>query len=508
MNTRAVRVLGGERKRAGACLLAILLALLPVPQVTAAGEVPLPAACSTYVPVLVVGGTPAGVAAAVAAARLGSPVILTEARPYLGGVLTASMLNTFDMDVGPHGEQLARGIFLDVYHQLGMTFDVETAKRVFLEEVQREPLVSLRLSMRPVEVVMQGPNVAGVELEDALKHERQTICAKRIVDATDDADIAAMAGVPYRLGREGSGRDRSMMAATLVFGLGGVDLRALTASISGSSRRHMRRSGAYHGNIWGFRDVMRAYQPSQPGIGILDLNIGLQSDGTVLINGLLVYGVDGTDPASVADGMRRARAELPDLVSFLRASVPGFADAELVKVADELYIRETRHVWGLYTLTVKDIESDRMFWDAIGVANYPIDLHPYHPGEVNPYAAARHTYTIPLRALVPLGTGNLLLASRSISASYEAAGSTRVIPTTMEEGQAAGTAAVLSLRDRVLVSRFADTPTLVHELQETLSRAGAYLPAETLAAAQGPDGRTPASATHRASPPLAVPAAP
>ena len=445
--------------------------------------------CTVSVPVLVVGGTPAGVAAAVAAARLGTKVLMTEARPYLGGDLTGPMLNMFDMDYGPGGIHLARGVFMDIFSQLGLTFDVELAKLVFLQEVRREPNVTLRLLTKPVQVLAQDSRVTGVVFKDLQAHERLTVCAKRVIDATDDGDIAAMAGVPYYLGREGSGIDRAMMTATLVFEVDGVNWNDVVAYVTTKPRPRTGhpRGGVYRGNIWGFSEIMREYRPAEPGTGIYDLNLGRQADRTVLINGLLLYGVDGTDPASVADGMRRGRAELVPLMAYLRSHIAGFQNAELVRTADYLYIRETRHIRGLYTLTVHDIVDSRVFWDAIGVASYPIDLHPYKSGEFNPYAAQRYVYTIPMRALIPVGLDNLLVASRSISATYEAAGSARVVPTTMEEGQAAGVAAVLSIRARTMFPKFSQTPVLVHELQETLTTPaqGAYLLPETVAAAGG-----------------------
>jgi hypothetical protein len=428
------------------------------------------------------------------------------------------MLNMFDMNFGPNGIHLSRGIFMDIYSQLGMTFDVELAKQVFLQEVRREPKLTMHLLTKPVQVLVQDGQVVGVVVKDLQTHERQTICAKRVIDATDDGDIAAMAGVPYTLGREGSGIDRQMMTATLVFQVDGINWQEVTTYVTSrppgpKAFNKGTRGGIYRGNVWGYSEIMRAYRPAQPGTGIYDLNIGRQSDRTVLINGLLLYGVDGTDHASVADGMRRGRAELVALMAFLRARAPGFRDAELVRAADYLYIRETRHIRGLYTLTVHDIVDSRVFWDAIGVASYPIDLHPYRPGELNPYAAHRYVYTIPLRCLVPIGINNLLVVGRSISATYEAAGSARVVPTTMEEGQAAGTAAVLSLRARTLFPSFTEQPTLVHDLQDSLNTQGAYLLPETVAAAIGnPAHRGPAFTTtapiNQAESPPPKPSAP
>jgi FAD dependent oxidoreductase len=447
----------------------------PAPPDAAAGP-----ACKVDVPVLVVGGTPAGVAAAVAAARAATPVYLTESRPYLGGDLTGPMLNMFDMDRGLTGGDLAQGVFLEIYRRLGMTFDVETAKRIFLDEVRREPLVSLNLRTTPVDVVMRGQTVAAVTFENA-QHERYAVCAKRVIDATDDADIAAMAGASYTIGREDSGIDRAMMSATLVFELSGVNWREVVAYIDGRGHREQHRVGEFQGNVWGYRHTMAMYTPEQPGIAIYDLNIGLQHDHHVLINGLLVFGVDGTNPESVAGAMHRAKAELPRLVAFLRDRAPGFGDARLVRTADYLYIRETRHIRGLYTMTAGDIVNGRVFWDAIGVASYPIDIHPYKPGEFNPYAPKRFVYTVPFRALVPRRIANLLMASRSISATYSAAASLRVVPTTMEEGQAAGIAAVISLEHRVSILQLAARPPLMYEVQAQLHEQGAFLPSATLA---------------------------
>jgi len=416
----------------------------------------------------------------------------------------------FDMDYGPNDEQLAQGVFMGIYRRLGMTFDVEFAKRVFREELRREPLITTQYLERPIAVTMDAEQVKEVVVENTLTHVQETICAKRIVDATDDADIAAMAGVPYTLGRESSGIDRSMMSATLMFELGGVNWRQVVAYVTGMrSHQLMRSAGSYHGNVWGYASIMGQYHPTRPDVAIYDLNLGLQDNDSVLVNGLLLFGVDGTDPASVARAMRHGRAELAPLIDFLREMAPGFDHAYLITPADYLYIRETRHIRGLYTLGLPDLVVGRVFWDAIGVASYPIDLHPYRPGEFSPFAARRYLYTIPLRALVPYGVSNLLVASRSISATYTAAASARVVPTTMEEGQAAGAAAVISILNKVSVGQMTALPDLVHALQAALHDQGAYLLPETLAAI----GRLPAStmvsaSASRREPPSAVESVP
>jgi hypothetical protein len=486
---------------AAAALAACMLPILSLPPgIVPAGPDGVAHAaerCAVHAPVLVVGGSPAGVAAAVAAARLGASVYLTEARPYLGGDLTGPMVNTFDMDFGPHGLDLAQGVFSDIYDRLGVTFDVQRAKHVFMDEVRSQAGITVTLRTRPVAVLMSGSRVTGVTFESA-RRGRYTVCATRVIDATGNADVAAMAGVPYTLGRQDSGIDRAMMSATLVFELRGVNWRQVVRYVDSHIGADNHGVGVYRGNVWGYDHIVRMYKAAEPGVALYDLNIGRQDNGTVLINGLQIFGVDGTNPPSVADGMRRAKAELPLLIRFLRHRAPGFVHARLMRTARYLYIRETRHMRGLYTMTAEDIVAGRLFWDAIGVASYPIDIHPYTPGQFNPFAPRRYVYTIPFRSLVPYGTANLLMASRSISAKYAAAASLRIIPTTMEEGQAAGIAAVLSIQQRVSMPQFAARPVLIHRLQAALHDQGAYLPAATLAAIGTPP------AAERAGVPIAA----
>jgi hypothetical protein len=495
-------------RNAVAVSLASACALIPSGW-SAANVVPpsVQSECTISVPVYVAGATPSGVAAAVTVARIGQPVLLTEARAYPGGDLTGPMLNMFDMDFGPNDEQLAQGVFLDIYNKLGLTFDVEYAKKVFRQELHQEPLITTQYDERPIAVAMDGERIQKVVLENTQTRVQETVCAKRVVDATDDADLAAMAGVPYTLGRESSGIDRAMMSATLMFELGGVHWRQVVSYVTGV-RRHQRlgAAGSYHGNVWGYAALMQEYHPAQADVAIYDLNLGLQNDGSVLVNGLLLFGVDGTDPGSVDRAMRRGRDELTPLVEYLREMAPGFEQAYLIRSADYLYIRETRHMRGLYTLGLQDLVTGRVFWDAVGVASYPIDLHPYRPGEFSPFAARRYLYTIPLRALVPYGVSNLLLASRSISATYEAAGSARVVPTTMEEGQAAGAAAVISILNKVSVPQMTAMPDLVHALQAALHDQGAYLLPETLAAIGHRTGSLSDSTNDHQSPVVAAPA--
>ncbi len=424
--------------------------------------------------VLVMGGSPAGVAAAVAAARAGMIVVLVEPRPFLGTVWTGAMLNMLDLNRLPDGRPLTGGIFRELYRQLGgITFDPRRAREVLRALVEAERGITLLLRSTLQAPVLAESRVRGAVVR--LPDGRDTLVEATItIDATDDGDLAAAAGVPYTYGREASGIDRRAMPATLLFRLADVDWFAV-ARYAYLQRRGRHPSGTFQGYAWGFRDLLADYRPAQAGLSVWDLNLGRLPDGTVLVNALQIHDVDGTDRASRQMAYARGKHEIPRLVAYLRERVPGVARARLVEVAPELYIRETRHFRGLYTLTVRDIMGRTHFWDRIAVASYPIDLHVYRPGEHGAFRALRRPYTIPLRALIPAAVDNLFLASRAFSATYQAAGSARVVPTTIAMGEAAGTAAAVAVRHGVTPHILAGRPDLVWELQRRLVRRGAAI---------------------------------
>ncbi len=456
----------------GVVVIAVIGLYMGLAAAQQTGEPPYPSSALDHVDVLVVGGSPAGVAAALAAARQGRTVTLVEPRPFLGTVLTGAMLNVFDLDRGQHGENTVRGLFAELYDDLGMTFDPRDARRLFLERILAEPRISLHLNTSVVHPLLDGASVIG-----ALVHSPdgpRIILAQITVDATDDGDFAAAAGAEYTVGRETSRIDRAMQPATLLFRLSDVDWTSATVYI----RRHdkpLRRGGVYLGYAWGYPSIVRQYEAEDPMIRAFDLNLGRQPDGTIWVNALQIFGVDGTDHLSRQQAYARAKHVVPSFVAFLRAQVPGFERAGLVEVAPELYIRETRHVQGLYVLSARDILRGRHFWDRIAAASYPIDLHPYHPGEVNPYKAARRLYTIPLRSLIPRAIDRLFVCSRAFSATYQAAGSARIVPTTMALGEAAGVAAAVSVERGVTPHELVHQHNLVALVQRRLQQSGARI---------------------------------
>jgi hypothetical protein len=423
-----------------------------------------------------VGGTPAGVAAAVAAARRGENVALVARRPVLGGVLTDAMMDQWDLNLTGDGTSVEGGIFDEIYAALGDSFTPADAARVFGAIVAREPRIHVIANAQPVSVATSndggGTSVTAVTFADTRDRRTLTLAAPEVIDATDDGDVAALAGARYDLGRQDTGIDDRMQPVTLMFTLTGVDW---TAVARGYRVNEDGPGGAFDRRAWGYAKLMQRYTPHEAGVLVRDLNFGHEGGSAVTVNAIDVLDIDGLVPSDLARARTLAERETPSLVDFLRANVPGFADARLGRFADALYVRETRHFAGVERLTADDVWDGDVPADSIGLGSYPLDLHPLTPADRAAFAPVRHVYGIPFGTMVPRGFDNLILASPAISASHIASGSARVIPTTIEEGEAAGAAAALAARERRSFAAIATSPAAIALLREDLRAHGAIL---------------------------------
>lgn len=426
--------------------------------------------------VIVVGGEPEGVAAAVAAARSGAWTLLVEPRDGLGGLMTYGMLNSIDMNWGPDGKVVTRGIFQEFLDGVqGDSFDVARARQVFNRLVRREWRLVTLLETEVLGPVLsrEANTILGVRVRQ--DGRERTIFGARVIDATQDADVAAASGAPYTLNAEDRGL-KGGMAATLVLHVGGVNWQEMVSAVKNDGDPE---TGFTKTSVWGFKEML-GYKSSTPRIRVRAPNIGLQRDGTVLINAVQVFHVDGLDPASRAEAVELVKAEAPRIVDYMRDNLPGFGQAFLVGTAPELYIRESRHILGEYQLTINDVLENRDFPDRIGFGSYPVDIQATGPDNWGWAVGRPAMYSIPFRSLVPLKVDNLLVVGRAASFTSLAAGSARVIPVGMVSGQAAGVAAAYSLREGITPRELALNPDHVSRLQERLKAQGAYLKPFTL----------------------------
>jgi len=394
------------------------------------------------VDVLVCGGGPAGVAAAVQAARQGAKVLLVERYGRLGGMAVQGL-------VGPlMGHSNSR--FVDeVLRRIGgrradpNRLDLEYASLV--EEAGAE----LLLHAWAAEAVTDGNRMTGARL--TTKQGPMLIEAAITVDATGDGDVAFSAGAPFEQGRPSDGL---VQPVSIMYRIAGVDeTKALVCGSEQEARKVHVPDGTWE------EMVTRGQKTGELAetIGVIRL-YRTQCPGERIVNATQVNGVDGT----IVDDLTRAelegRRQAYQVLDFVRKHAPGYERAEIAIMPAVIGVRETRRFVGRACLTREDLIAGRKWPDAVvRGASFPIDIHnpagsgqaEGHPEGVQGSAAAVKPYDIPYGCLVPRDTDGLLLAGRCISGTHAAHASYRVQCIAMAIGAAAGAAAAVAAGRRV-----------------------------------------------------------
>ena len=412
---------------------------------------------------VVCGGGPSGVAAALAARRAGLGVLVVEGQGQLGGNGTSGLVShwlggrTSDCQrwvVGglfrsmceeaaergialvpvpdpakkyqPHGwfkGQLAAGIPFDPY---GMA--------AYLDEKMAAAEVDVLLLTQAVDAVVDQGRITHVVLFN--KSGLAAVPAAAVIDATGDADLAARTGCELVKGRDS---DSLMTPASLTFHVDNVDQDALDAYI------HEHDCPRFRKKIAQLRESGEWTFPNE-----IFISVQLEEKGTMMINTTRLVGIDGTDGASITEGMIRGRREVEKLMTLMREHFPGFARARLKCVAPLLGVRETRRIRGRYVLSVEDLAAGRAFDDTIGFSAYGWDLpDPKRPSD-NPSHGRKLAVTpMPYRIMVPAPVENLICPGRAVSVERPVLGPLRVMAPSMAMGEAAGEAAAAVVRKRV-----------------------------------------------------------
>lgn len=428
---------------------------------------------------IVVGGEPEGIAAAVSGARNGLKTLLICESSNLGGLYTEGQLNFIDVPETRSGKVLVQGIYKEFFDAVGGSgFDIDVAKKTFYNMVKNEDNITLRVNSKFQSPVMDGNKIRGVVVSEEGKEA--TYYASTIIDATADADVAAAAGAPYTFAGEDIGEKDRHMGVTLVFGLKGLDwdkivqhltLKRAKAEVSGESTD----MGAKGDIAWGYTREGFGYEPKDPAIRLRGFNMSRQIDGTVLFNALIIFDVDSLDEKSKQEGIERGKRELEYIVPYLRKTCVGFDKAELAGTADALYVRESRHIDCEYMLTIDDVLENRKQPDTICVTNYPVDVQPTKTQRFGTVVGFPDQYTIGFRSLVPLDIEQLMVVGRSAGYRSMAAGSARIVPTGMACAQAAGIAAALQKEKGITPREMCQDQALIETLQNKLQEQGATL---------------------------------
>lgn len=418
--------------------------------------------------VIVFSAEPEGITAAISAARNNKKVLLLEKRDGPGGLMTYAMLNTIDMNIDENGRLLSKGIFEEFYAKVGnrTSFDVKTAKKAFEEMLEAEENITTVYNVGEIEVGSDGNEIKYV-IADGKKY-----VASLYIDCTQDAEISVKAGVEYVIGWEDVNEENRSMSATLVIAMDNVDWKKCCESIK---KAGLPNTGYTEDSIWAFGDITKKYVPNQPHMRLKALNIGLQDDGTVLINSLQVINADMLDEKAKEKAYDRCVKEAEYVAAFIKANVPGFENAKLAGVAPELYVRETRHIIGEYRLTVKDILESTYSYNAICMASYPIDVQTTSIYDFGYIVGAPNKYYIPMATVVPKGYTNLMTIGRSGSYTSIAAGSARVIPTGMTLAQAAGVMSAVCIEKRINLQELLANYEVKREILSRMKLQGMYI---------------------------------
>lgn len=410
--------------------------------------------------VAVIGGGTGGVPAAVAAARRGARTLLVERYGFLGGMATAGLVNPY-MGYSVGKKEIVRGIFGEIIDSLeeagGLgrnrrTFDEEVLKLV-LDALVQEAGVSVLFHTTLVDCRSESGRIERAAL--ASKGGSFEVKAKVFVDGTGDGDLAAAAGATCEVGRSEDGLCQPM---TLCFRVAGLE------------------EGASEG-VGRLRKTLNEVYARAKAEDTVDnpredvLVFGTLREGVIHFNTTRVIERSALSAEELSAAEFEGRRQAGELVALFREKVPAFRNAYIQKMGVLIGVRESRRVMGEYLLTVEDVLSGKKFPDAIACSCYPVDIHnPSGGGTVIRRVPEGDYYEIPYRSIVPEGTGNLLMASRSISATHEAHSSMRVMPVVAAIGEAAGTAAAMAAEGGI-----APAAVDIRRLRTGLRAAGAFV---------------------------------
>jgi hypothetical protein len=433
--------------------------------------------------VIVVGGGPAGIGAALAAQRMGLRTVVIERHPYLGGMGTAALVNNF---CNAHKENLKRPIIGGVFGELRRRL-IE-ARAIFMtdggwmEPYDPEAFIGEVSAMFQDAGVtcMHGRSVRAVDFSAAGEarldlDDGTRLCGHAVVDATGDGVVAKMADVPYTFGRSD---DKAVMPLTYCYSIGPIDIEKVRREMPFAIRHDSVANCDFifveeHPTVIEWIQKARTRgELTIPRKHIVSITSIPNNIEYATVNFGRVFCDDPTDPAKLAKAELEGRKQVDEGIQFYRKYLPGFENVQLKDLARQIGVRESRQIIGLYTLTGEDVVSGRQFEDVIAQCCYPVDIHePNCDGTTLKAVRGPGHYDIPWRCLVPKsGPSNLIVAGRCISATHEAMSSFRVTPSVMAIGEAAGVTASIAVQKNCPM---ANVPVL--EVQQRLLATGGIL---------------------------------
>ncbi len=438
--------------------------------------------------VVVAGGGCAGVVASIAAARSGSKTLLIEKTSVVGGTATNGLVGPFMTCFDPEGKnQIIKGIFDEIVvrmekrggaihpsktgmiseygcwiklrHNNVTPFEPECLKMV-LFEMLAEAGVTVHLNTVLTDVIVRNGAITELEAYDGNSFVNYS--AKVFVDATGDASLSHKAGVPCVI----ADIENELQPMTLFFWIYNADDDRILEFLN---QKEETKYLPYH-------DIIEEAR----GKGKFNINrnkIGLYhmvNPGEWRLNTTRLQGYDPTSQESMNAAYLEGMKQVEFLMGFFN-KLPGLENARIAQTGSIMGVRESRRIEGIYTLTEDDLIQNTKFEDTISLCSYPVDLHPskgsltgtsYKKEKTN----VADVYRVPYRVLLPQKIDNLLVAGKCVSATHEALGAIRIMPSVFAMGEAAGTAAGLAVSNHVSPKEID-----IHQLQETLVHNGQVL---------------------------------
>lgn len=443
---------------------------------------------SRTVDVVVVGAGPAGIGAAVAAARNGAKTLVFEAHGCIGGMATSGMVSPFMTSYdAPAEKMIIRGIFEEMVdrmveiggaihpgkihngepcssffrigHNNVAPFDPHAFKLVGMRML-REAGVELLLQTQFINVIKDGDKITGVVISN--KDGMSVINAKMVIDCSGDADVAARAGVKYILGNE---EDGNLQPVSMFMRIGNVDTEAVNANM----REHTEEIFPFFGP---FSWLIKQYPEDWDNFPRAEICVFANvTPGQYSINCSRILDIDATKTEELTRATMIGQEQCLHIFNFLKKRAPGFENSYIISTADAIGVRETRHIEGEYKLTGDEVAACTVHPDAIACMATNMDTHNKdNPGGSFFIPKNGPFFTVPYLCLVPKGVSNLLVAGRAISADAIAGSAIRMMPSCMAFGEAAGTAAALAIANNV-------TPKEVDvaKLRKQLTAQGAFV---------------------------------
>ena len=440
------------------------------------------------VDVVVVGAGPAGIGAAVAAARNGAKTLVFEAHGCIGGMGTSGMVSPFMTSYdAPCENMVIRGVFEELvnrmveiggavdpkdvrneqpyasYFHIGHNnvtpFDPHAFKLIGMRML-RESGAELLLQTQFVNVIKDGDRITGVVINN--KDGLSVIEAKIVIDCSGDADVAARAGVNYIMGNE---EDGNLQPASMFMRIADADMDVVNAHMAEHSDEIRPFFGPFS---WIIKENPEDWDNFPRGEICIFADV---TPGEFSINCSRILDIDATKAEHVTRATMIGQEQCQHIFQFMKKHAPGFENYRIIATADAIGIRETRHIEGEYRLTGDEVAACKVHEDAIACMATNMDTHNKdNPGGSFFIPKNGPFFTVPYLCLVPKGISNLLVAGRSISADAIAGSAIRMMPSCMAFGQAAGTAAAMCAAQNI-----APKDVDVQTLRQTLVAQGQFV---------------------------------